>query len=55
MGFTKSVLYLVYSIYWKLLFSLPLKDYGAYLSKHVSIIMQIDHNGFFKRSKYTIL
>ena len=31
------------------------EDYRTYLSKHVSINMQIDRNGFFKRSKYTIL
>ena len=29
-------------------------DYRTDLSKYVSINMQIDHNGLFKCSKYTI-
>ena len=47
MGCTNSVLYLVYSIYWKLLFSMGLEDYRTGSSKHVSIITQIDRNGFY--------
>ena len=31
------------------------EEYRTDLSKHVSINMQIDHNGLFKCSKYTIL
>ena len=53
MGCTNSVLYLAYRIYWKLLFSM--RYYRTDLSKHVYINTQIDCNGFFKCSKYTIL
>ena len=42
---TKSVLYLVYGIYCKFLFSMCKEDYRTDLSKHVSINTQIDHNG----------
>ena len=43
---TNSVLYLVYGIYCKFLFSMRKEDYRTDLSKHVSIYTQIDHNGF---------
>ena len=47
MGSTNSVSYLVYSSYWKLLFSMRLEDYRTDLFKHVSISTQIDRNGFY--------
>ena len=47
MGCTNSVLYLVYSIYWKLIFSMGKEDYRTDLSKHVSVNTQIDRNGFY--------
>ena len=50
-----SVLYLVYSIHGKLLFSMRSEDYRTDLSKHVSIYTQIVRNGLFKCSKYAIL
>ena len=53
MGCTNSVLYLVYSIYRKLLFSMHKEDYRTDLSKHVSINTQIGHNCLFKCLKYT--
>ena len=44
---TNSVLYLIYSIYWKITFSMGYEDYRTDRSKHVSINMQIDRNGFY--------
>ena len=47
MGCTYTVLYLVYSIYWKLILAVGKEDYRTNLSKHVSINTQIDRIGFY--------
>ena len=38
-----------------LLFSIRYEEYRTDLSKHVFINTQIDHNGLFKNSNYTVL
>ena len=47
--------YIWYIALLKVIIFYALKDYRTYSSKHDPINVQIDRNGFFKHSKYTIL
>ena len=42
MGRTNNILYLVFSIFWKLLFSMRYEDYRTDISKHAYVHTQIE-------------